>query len=73
MLLGDITGDGRLDFVMMQGDQMADDRYIGHQVNALTAYDFEGNLLWQVGSPAQGAATGSDIPAQIYDIDQDGD
>ncbi len=73
MLLGDITGDGRLDFVMMQGDQMADDRYIGHQVNALTAYDFEGHLLWQVGNPAAGEATGSDIPAQIYDIDQDGE
>jgi hypothetical protein len=73
MLLGDITGDGRLDFVMMQGDTMADDRYIGHQVNALTAYDFDGNLLWQVGDPAQGSSTGSDIPAQIYDIDQDGE
>ena len=73
MLLGDITGDGRLDFVMMQGDQMADDRYIGHQINALTAYDFEGNLLWQVGNPARGESTGSDIPAQIYDIDQDGE
>ena len=73
MLLGDLTGDGRLDFVMMQGDKMDDDRYIGHQVNALTAYDFEGNLLWQVGDPAQGAGTGSDIPAQIYDIDQDGE
>ncbi len=73
MLLGDITGDGRLDFVMMQGDSMADDRYVGHQVNALTAYDFEGNLLWQVGDPAAGSATGSDIPAQIYDIDQDGE
>jgi hypothetical protein len=73
MLLGDVTGDGRLDFVMMQGDQMADDRYIGHQVNCLTAFDFEGNQLWQVGNPSAGASTGSDIPAQIYDIDGDGE
>ena len=72
MLLGDVTGDGRLDIVMMQGDQMADDRYIGHQVNCLTAYDWEGNRLWQVGNPAAGSSTGSDIPAQIYDIDGDG-
>jgi hypothetical protein len=72
MLLGDVTGDGRMDFVMMQGDQMADDRYIGHQVNCLTAFDFEGNQLWQVGNPANGESTGSDIPAQIYDLDGDG-
>lgn len=72
MLLGDVTGDGLLDVVMMQGDQMSDDRYVGHQVNCLTAYDWHGNLLWQVGNPASGSSTGSDIPAQIYDIDGDG-
>jgi len=72
MLLGDITGDGLLDVVMMQGDQMSNDAYIGHQVNCLTAYDWQGTLLWQVGNPAAGSSTGSDIPAQIYDIDGDG-
>lgn len=73
MLLGDVTGDGRLEMVMMQGDRMDDDRYIGHQVNALTAFDLNGKQLWQVGDPSKGEATGSDIPAQVYDIDQDGD
>ncbi len=30
-------------------------------------------VLWQVGNPAQGSATGSIIPAQINDIDKDGE
>lgn len=72
MLLGDMTGDGRLEMIMMQADKMADDRYIGHEVNCLTVYDLEGKQLWQVGNPSAGAAAGADIPAQVYDIDQDG-
>ena len=73
MLFGDITGNGRLDIVMMQPDKMKSDKYIGHQVNCLTAFDIDGNQLWQIGDPANGEKAGSDIPAQIYDIDQDGD
>lgn len=72
MLLGDVTGDGRLEIVMMQADKMADDRHIGHEVNCLTVFDLEGKQLWQVGNPSAGAAAGSDIPAQVYDIDLDG-
>jgi hypothetical protein len=72
MLLGDVTGDGRLEMVMMQGNTMADDRYIGHEINCLTVFTADGEKLWQIGNPSGGAATGSDIPAQIYDIDQDG-
>lgn len=72
MLLGDVTGDGRLEMVMMQADNMADDRYIGHEVNCLTVYDCDGKKLWQVGDPSKGASAGADIPAQVYDIDQDG-
>ncbi len=71
MLLGDVTGDGRLEMVMMQGDRMDNDAYIGHEVNCLTVYDCDGNMLWQIGDPSKGASTGSDIPAQVYDIDQD--
>ena len=73
MLLGDVTGNGRLEMVMMQGDKTKSDKYIGHEVNCLTAFDVDGKLLWQVGDPALGSKTGSDIPAQIYDIDQDGE
>ncbi len=72
MLLGDVTGDGRLEMIMMQGDKMADDRYIGHEVNCITVYDCDGKKLWQVGDPSKGSSTSSDIPAQVYDIDQDG-
>jgi hypothetical protein len=73
-LIGDVTGDGRLDIVMMQPHFIADDRFEGALVAALTAYDIEGNLLWQAGQvdPA-GRNQGSDIPAQIHDVDGDGD
>jgi outer membrane protein assembly factor BamB len=73
-LFGDVSGDGRLDIVMMQPHFTADDRFEGALVAALTAYDLEGNLLWQAGQvdPA-GRNQGSDIPAQVYDVDGDGD
>ncbi len=72
MLLGDVTGDGRLEMVMMQPNYMDDDRYIGHEVNCLTVYTVDGDIVWQKGDPSRGGSAGSDIPAQIYDIDQDG-
>lgn len=72
MLLGDITGDGCLEIIIMQPDRMDDDRYIGHEVNCLTAFTLDGTRLWQIGNPANGASAGSDIPAQVYDIDGDG-
>ncbi|GAB4004955.1 hypothetical protein GCM10029992_51410 [Glycomyces albus] len=72
-LIGDVSGDGRLDLVMMQPHAIADDRYEGALVAALTAYDIEGNRLWQAGQvDPNGANQGSDIPAQIHDIDGDG-
>ncbi|PRX96134.1 discoidin domain-containing protein [Allonocardiopsis opalescens] len=74
MLFGDVSGDGRLDIVMMQPAYSEDDRYIGAQVQALTAYELTGEPLWQVGTPDPRVTNnGSDIPAQIYDIDGDGD
>jgi outer membrane protein assembly factor BamB len=73
MLLGDINGDGRMEIVMVQPDGGIDDRYVPHQVQCLTAYDLEGKLLWQVGTPDPSCGgPGSDYPAQIYDIDGDG-
>jgi hypothetical protein len=74
LLLGDVSGDGRLDIVTMQPDYMASDVYIGHQVQALTAYDITGGQLWQVGTPDPRVTNnGTDIPAEIYDLDGDGD
>ncbi|GAA1031541.1 hypothetical protein GCM10009557_27180 [Virgisporangium ochraceum] len=73
-LLGDVSGDGRLDLVTMQPTYSADDRYIGRQVQALTAYDLSGAQLWQIGTPDPRVTNnGTDIPAEIYDIDADGD
>ncbi|MFC4403465.1 hypothetical protein [Gracilibacillus xinjiangensis] len=73
MFLGDLTGDGRLDILMVQPDGGIDDRYVPHQVEAMTAFDLEGNVLWQIGTPSEEpGGPGSDYPVQIYDIDGDG-
>ncbi|MGF7036232.1 hypothetical protein J2T17_007284 [Paenibacillus mucilaginosus] len=76
MRLGDLNGDGRLDILMVQPDYTGGawrDAYVPHGVQALTAYDLDGNLLWQTGTPDPNVTgSGSDEPAQIYDIDHDG-
>ncbi len=72
MWLGDLTGDGRYEFVMAQPDGGFNDAYFPHSVQALTAFDLEGNVLWQVGEPTETARSGSDIPCQLYDLDNDG-
>ncbi len=73
MLLGDLNGDGRMEMLLVQPDDRQDVRYIPHQVQCLTAFDLEGNLIWQRGKPSADAGRqGSDYPAQIVDIDGDG-
>ncbi|MGV2885445.1 MULTISPECIES: hypothetical protein [Paenibacillus] len=73
MLLGDLNGDGRLEMLLVQADGGIDDRYIPHQVCCLSAYDLDGTLIWQVGTPDPDAGgLGSDYPAQIVDWDGDG-
>ncbi|MEK5033810.1 hypothetical protein MKY96_20325 [Paenibacillus sp. FSL R7-0302] len=73
MLLGDLDGDGRAELLLVQPDNRQDVRYIPHQVQCLTAYNLDGRLLWQTGTPDPGAGSqGSDYPAQITDIDGDG-
>lgn len=74
MRIGDMNGDGRQDILMVQPALVRDDarnpRYVGH----LAAYDIEGNLLWQQGTVDSRVTTsGADEPAQIYDIDADGE
>ncbi|WP_163581833.1 hypothetical protein [Gracilibacillus saliphilus] len=72
MYLGDLTGDGRLDLLMVQPNGGIDDRYEPHQVEAMTAFNLEGDLLWQLGTPSHNpGGPGSDYPVQIYDIDGD--
>lgn len=73
MWLGDIDGDGRMEIVMVQPDGGFDDRYYPHSVQCATAFNLEGEILWQIGTPdPEVSGSGSDIPAQIYDIDNDG-
>ncbi len=107
--IGDATGDGRPDILMVQPDFQKsstvpggntsgwDDAYEPHQVGCLTLFDLEGNLIWQravnygaaaVNGTAPGelypngspdakplpdvSGSGADEPAQIVDIDGDG-
>lgn len=73
MWLGDLDGDGRMEFVMVQPDTGFDDRYFPHSVQCATAFNLEGEVIWQIGEPDPNVkGSGSDIPAQIYDIDNDG-
>ncbi|MCI3923979.1 FG-GAP-like repeat-containing protein [Paenibacillus sp. TRM 82003] len=73
LLLGDLDGDGRMELLCVQPDGGIDDRYVPHQVVCLTAFDLNGGLLWQVGTPDPNCGkAGSDYPAQLYDIDGDG-
>jgi outer membrane protein assembly factor BamB len=73
LLIGDLNGDGKMELLLVQPDNRQDVRYIPHQVQCLTAFDLEGRMLWQRGTPNPGAGSqGSDYPAQIYDIDGDG-
>lgn len=75
-LIGDINGDGRMELVMVQANGGIDDRYEPHQVQCITTFDLNGNMIWQLGTPRIVSGTfgsfGSDFPAQIVDIDGDG-
>lgn len=74
VFMGDLSGNGRVDFLAAQPDTMYDDRYFPHQIQCLTAYDVKGNMLWQKGEPyPDTVVAGSDIPVQICDIDGDGE
>ncbi len=72
--LGDINNDGRLEIILLQPDTGFDDRYFPHSVKCATAFNLEGEMLWQVGTPDLEAdlSTDCELPAQIFDIDNDG-
>jgi len=74
ILLGDLNNDGILEMVLLQADNDIDDRFIPHQLTCIMAVDVHGRELWRVGEPKREMGkTGSDFPAQIYDIDGDGE
>ncbi len=73
-LLGDIDGDGRMELVVVQADSGIDDRYVPHQITCVTAYKLTGEMMWQIGDISNPPGQfGSDFPAQVYDIDGDGE
>lgn len=63
--LGDLDGDGRLGIVAAQNRAQS--------ITCVTALDVTGKRLWRIGQAhADGHRAGSDVPVQVYDIDQDG-
>ncbi len=72
MRIGDIDGDGRMEFVMVKASEVSDKRYFPQQVAAITAFSASGDMLWQTGNTEGEAEAAGDLPVQIYDIDKDG-
>lgn len=71
--LGDIDGDGRMEFVMVKPNSVPDERYFAHKALAISAYSIDNELLWQIGTPnSEASPPACDVPVQIYDIDKDG-
>ena len=68
----DINGDGVNELIFIQcmnvinnGDEM--------MISCMTAADFNGNILWQIGETAENTYMATcDLPVQVYDIDNDG-
>jgi hypothetical protein len=63
LALGDVDGDGRLDYVVARNDNQA--------VTALTGYGNDGRELWRWGEGGK-ADIAYDVPATVYDLDGDG-
>ena len=69
--LGDLDGDGRTDFLLVQNIPFFGGNY--NRISCLTALDADGRLLWQTGAPDPAHAWVTyDVAAQIHDIDADG-
>jgi rhamnogalacturonan endolyase len=69
---GDLTGDGRPDLVIGQITHHGPrDGY--SEVACITAMNFDGDVLWQSGTPdPDKAALTNDVALQVHDIDGDG-
>lgn len=69
---GDLTGDGTPDLLIAQGKPMVPGNNY-NMITALSAMDFNGNILWQRGETSvERYCNCSDLAFQIYDIDDDG-
>ncbi len=63
LAVGDLNNDGRLDILTARNTNQV--------VTALTAYNLDGEVLWTWGAGG-GPTITYDVPAQIYDLDGDG-
>ncbi len=71
MRLGDLDGDGKLDFLVVQNMPFFGSNY--NQITCLTAITQDGKILWQYGKPdPRHAWLSYDVAVQIHDIDGDG-
>ena len=69
--LGDLDGDGRLDFLIVENMPFFNSNY--DQITCLTAIDQDGHQLWQSGKPdPENAWLSYDVAVQIHDLDGDG-
>lgn len=72
---GHLAHRDRLDILLPQTNILVPGDANHYALSALTAMDLDGNVLWQLGEPAEGlgaALTLCDLPVQVYDIDGDG-
>ena len=69
--IGDLTGNGVMDFVIYRGTGDMHDGG-GYKPNFLGAFDFEGNILWHLGEKSRGKQPGRPGAVAIHDLDADG-
>lgn len=71
---GHLLGNDEYQFVTAQWQKRVNRDAYG-TISCLTAFDLDGNIIWQHGEPSDNMAIGNvsaDAPFQIYDIDGDG-
>lgn len=70
--IGDLNGDGRLEFIFAQNEKIGPGNIYKH-ITCLTAIDLDGNILWQIGHPdINNYEVTSDLPIGVIDINDDG-
>jgi len=71
---GHLTGGDKWYGVIAQSQKRVHRDAYGH-ISCLTAFDLDGNILWQIGEPSTNydhSKISADMPLQVYDIDGDG-
>jgi len=70
--MGDVNGDGRIEFVFAQNERIGPGD-IYKYITCLTAINLDGEILWQKDYPKiENFEATSDLPVSVYDIDGDG-